>query len=78
MAHYRRSGCPLAADRNLPVKMSSLDVDKEPAVEQKPNEDEKSAEPPPNIIKLKLVDVLPVVDKERPLFGPGSGRGRKK
>lgn len=73
-AHYRLSGCPLA-DKNRPMKLSPQEFGKEAAKDETSTEDGLNIEVP-NVMEPQT-EVLPV-ERERPLFGPGSGRGRKK
>jgi len=78
-AHYRVSGCPLAADKARAVKPSPSFSDTDAA-----DGAGKLADATANSSGLiqsngiaEDVDLL-LINRNRPLFGPGSGRGRKK
>jgi hypothetical protein len=98
-AHYRQSGCPLAASNRLSLSSRSAPspVDKElqaasvPMVaEPNDNEDDDDEDDNDSDDTLeedgqaadinKSVSTLKIEKNflKRPLFGPGSGRGRKK
>jgi len=82
-AHYRLSGCPLASDKARAAKTSPSFSDTDAAAVSVDGTG-KLADGPANSSSLiqsngieEDTDLL-LMNRNRPLFGPGSGRGRKK
>lgn len=82
-AHYRLSGCPLASDKARAAKPSPSLSDTDPAAISADGiaKVAESAAESSSLIQsngiTKDEDLL-LLNRNRPLFGPGSGRGRKK
>jgi len=82
-AHYRLSGCPLASDKARAAKPSPSLSDTDPAavsVDGTGRVADSSADSSGLIQSNGIAEDkdLLLIHRNRPLFGPGSGRGRKK
>jgi len=83
-AHYRLSGCPLASDKTRAAKPSPSLSDTDPAavsVDGIGKAADPATDSSTSLIQSNGIaedTELLLVNRNRPLFGPGSGRGRKK
>jgi len=81
-AHYRLSGCPLAADKLRAAKPSpSFDTDASGVSMDASGKAADRTTDSSSLIQSNGIAEntnLLLINRNRPLFGPGSGRGRKK
>ena len=82
-AHYRLSGCPLAADKARAAKPSPSLSDTDVAAVNADGAMKAASTPPDSSSLVQSNGIagdtdLLLINRNRPLFGPGSGRGRKK
>jgi len=79
-AHYRLSGCPLAAVKAQAVKSSPSLSDTDAATVGLDGIGKMADGAADSVQSNGIADnaELLLINRNRPLFGPGSGRGRKK
>jgi len=78
-AHYRLSGCPLASDKARAGKLSPADMDAAAAGVDGAGKMAEAATDSGIVVQTNgIAGDLLLTKTSRPLFGPGSGRGRKK
>jgi len=82
-AHYRLSGCPLASEKARAAKLSPslTDTDMAAVCLDGTGKTADTAIDSSSLIQSNGItadDDLLLINNNRPLYGPGSGRGRKK